>query len=80
MIYVFDFKCPKLYNERQRGADGKLMPVDRKGYYPEDMRKKLTVQAVFLCHGTALPTRLVNGNNLPEAFYNFMLQVYLILW
>ena len=74
MIYVFDFKYPKLYNERQRSADGKLMPVDRKGYYPEDMRKKLTVpveefdrsMAVEETNGLINAAMLIGADKLPK--------------
>ncbi len=42
-IYVFDFKYPKMYNDRRFDAEGKRMPADRKGHYPKEVTDELTM-------------------------------------
>ena len=45
MVYVFDFKYAKMYRERRRDANGQMTKVDRKGFYPKDAIKTMTVPA-----------------------------------
>ena len=74
MIYVFDFKYPKLFNERQRDEDGNLLPVDRKGYYPEELKKTFTVpvdeidrsMAVKETNGLISAAMLIGADKLPK--------------
>lgn len=41
MVYVFDFKYAKLYNERRNDKEGHIQPTDRKGYFPQGLSESL---------------------------------------
>ena len=63
MVYVFDFKYAKMYRERYRDENGKLTPADRRGYYPKETVKTMTVPAEEFSKSMAVE----NANGLISA-------------
>ena len=43
MVYVFDFKYARLYNERRKDEEGRIQPIDRRGHFPEGVSDSLTM-------------------------------------
>lgn len=42
-MYVFDFNYARMFNERRKDEEGKLLPVDRKGHFSEDARRTMAM-------------------------------------
>lgn len=42
-VYVFDFNYARMFNERRKDEEGKLLPVDRKGHFSEDARRTMAM-------------------------------------
>ena len=42
-VYVFDFNYARMFNERRKDEEGKLLPVDRKGHFSEEARHSMAM-------------------------------------
>ena len=42
-VYVFDFNYPRMFSERRKDDEGRILPVDRKGYYSEEARRSMAM-------------------------------------
>ena len=42
-VYVFDFNYARMFNERRKDEEGKLLPVDRKGHFSEEVRRAMAM-------------------------------------
>ena len=69
MVYVFDFKYARLYNERHKDEEGRIQPIDRKGYYPQDLSDSMTMSVDEYRQSVAVEevNGLINAETLVEA-------------
>ena len=42
-VYVFDFNYPRMFSERRKDDEGRILPVDRKGRYSEEARRSMAM-------------------------------------